>query len=222
MRRAAIAFSFTATLPESRILGYGGDVPGTPVPTIEPSAGEPVVGSNGSTSIDCTLAPVVVTVRATETGGRRLSRACVPGPSGGLPDPDAGRAPRVHGRAFAAVGLTAARTTAGAENNLRAGPARGQRLLYFDGPSRGTLWYPLSRHGVTRFPWYAGLAGLWIIRDEYERLSAFPRSHRSRCRAAGMTPQQLRARTPRPSHRGDSAHQTDPRTMEALRALPRP
>jgi spore coat protein A len=78
------AHRFHRDLPESRIWGYDGTVPG---PTIEADRGQPVT-VEWRNELDGRL-PVVVTIapEATDSGGVPVQ--CVPGLSGGRPDEQA-------------------------------------------------------------------------------------------------------------------------------------
>ncbi len=95
----------------------------------------------------------------------------VPGRSGGLPDPDAAALPgyavvHLHG------GLTYA-TSDGWTENLMA-PGRWALDTYPGDQRAALLWYHDHVMGVTRLSVYAGLAGLWIVRDDPERELALP------------------------------------------------
>ena len=72
---------FHRDLPESRIWGFEGSVPG---PTIEAERGHRV-RVEWINDIEGTL-PIVVTVAPTETGADGVPVQCVPGLSGGVPD----------------------------------------------------------------------------------------------------------------------------------------
>jgi o-aminophenol oxidase len=91
---------------------------------------------------------------------------CLPGLSGGTVNRDAASLPgftvvHLHG------GQTAAPYDGWAENIF----APGQHAVsdYSMGQRAALLWYHDHVMGVTQFTVYAGLAGLWIVRDERER-----------------------------------------------------
>ncbi len=157
---------FHRDLPESAIWGYDGTVPG---PTIEAEAGEPVtvVWRN---DLDGAL-PVVVTTapQAADAGGVPVQ--CVPGLSGGTPDQNAA-ALAGHTVVHLHGGLTPASYDGWAENLC----APGQDAVFHYPMSQraALLWYHDHVMGVTRFGVYAGLAGLWIIRDQRERELGLP------------------------------------------------
>jgi FtsP/CotA-like multicopper oxidase with cupredoxin domain len=60
------------------------------------------------------------------------------------------------------------------------------------------LWYHDHVMGTTKFDVYAGLAGLWIVRDERERELDLPDAVRG---AAADSGPQLRPRRARPAER---------------------
>jgi FtsP/CotA-like multicopper oxidase with cupredoxin domain len=76
------------------------------------------------------------------------------------------------------------------------------------------LWYHDHAMGVTRFTLYAGLAGLWIIRDERERELGLPEG------PPFEVPLLLQDRNFGADSRGrltgELVHKTDPGTMEAF------
>ena len=157
---------FHRDLPESAVWGYGGTVPG---PTIEVEPGEPVtvVWRN---ELDGAL-PVVVTTAPEAADASGLPVQCVPGLSGGTPDRNAAALAgytvvHLHG------GLTPAAYDGWAENLF----APGQHAVFhYPMDQRAALlWYHDHVMGVTRFGVYAGLAGLWIIRDQRERELGLP------------------------------------------------
>jgi o-aminophenol oxidase len=156
---------FHRELPASRVWTYDGHVPG---PTIEVRRGVPleVLWDN---RLEGTL-PVSVTVAPTHaTDGVPVQ--CLPGRSGGEPNAAAGALSgysvvHLHG------GITPASSDGWAENV----DAPGQQTLdtYPNDQRAAMLWYHDHVMGVTRFSVYAGLAGLWIIRDDRERELALP------------------------------------------------
>ena len=157
---------FHRDLPESAIWGYDGTVPG---PTIEAEAGEPVtvVWRN---ELDSAL-PVVVTTapQAADTSGVPVQ--CVPGLSGGTPDQNAA-ALAGHTVVHLHGGLTPASYDGWAEN--LSAPGQDAVFHYPMSQRAALLWYHDHVMGVTRFGVYAGLAGLWIIRDQRERDLGLP------------------------------------------------
>ena len=151
------AHRFHRDLPESAIWGYDGTVPG---PTIEAERGQPVT-VQWRNELDGTL-PVVVTTapRAADTGGVPVQ--CVPGLSGGSPDQNAA-ALAGHTVVHLHGALTPAPYDGWAENLF----APGQHAVFHYPMNQraALLWYHDHVMGVTKFGVYAGLAGLWIIRD---------------------------------------------------------
>ena len=160
------AHRFHRDLPESAIWGYDGTVPG---PTIEAERGQPVV-VQWRNQLDGTL-PVVVTTapEAADTSGVPVQ--CVPGLSGGTPDQNAA-ALAGHAVVHLHGGLTPASYDGWAENLVA--PGQDAVFGYPMGQRAALLWYHDHVMGVTRFGVYAGLAGLWIIRDQRERELGLP------------------------------------------------
>ena len=160
------AHRFHRDLPESAVWGYDGTVPG---PTIEAERGQAVtvVWRN---ELDGTL-PVVVTTAPKAADASGVPVQCVPGLSGGTPDQDAA-ALAGHTVVHLHGGLTPAAYDGWAENLF----APGQHAVfhYPMGQRAALLWYHDHVMGVTRFDVYAGLAGLWIIRDRRERELGLP------------------------------------------------
>src|SRR5207244_1752420 len=96
---------------------------------------------------------------------------CLPGLSGGAPDPAAAALPgftvvHLHG------GLTPAPYDGWAENIFA--PGQDAVAQYPMDQRAALLWYHDHVMGVTRFTVYAGLAGLWIVRDDGERAHVPP------------------------------------------------
>src|SRR6266702_5603420 len=160
------AHRFHRDLPESSIWGYDGMVPG---PTIEAERGQPVT-VQWRNELDGAL-PVVVTTapEATDTSGVPVQ--CVPGLSGGTPDQNAA-ALAGHAVVHLHGGLTPASYDGWAENLVA--PGQDAVFHYPMGQRAALLWYHDHVMGVTRFGVYAGLAGLWIIRDQRERELGLP------------------------------------------------
>jgi FtsP/CotA-like multicopper oxidase with cupredoxin domain len=206
IRMRAGSHRFHRDLPESRIWGYGGDVPG---PTIEAERGQPV-RVEWINEIAGTL-PVAVTVAPSETGPDDIPVQCVPGLSGGDTDPDAAALP-----GFAVVhlhgGLTAAPYDGWAENIFA--PGQHQVSDYSMDQRAAMLWFHDHVMGATRFTVYAGLAGLWIIRDEQERALGLPEG------PPFEVPLLLQDRNFGQDAdgrlTGELVHKTDPGTMEAF------
>ena len=160
------AHRFHRDLPQSRIWGYDGTVPG---PTIEAEHGQPV-SVEWRNELDGRL-PVVVTVapEATDAGGVPVQ--CEPGLSGGAPDEQAA-ALAGHTVVHLHGGLTPASYDGWAENLFA--PGQPSVFHYPMSQRAALLWYHDHVMGVTKFDVYAGLAGLWIVRDERERELGLP------------------------------------------------
>jgi len=197
---------FHRDLPKSRIWGFDGSIPG---PTIEAERGNPV-RVEWINELEGTL-PVAVTVAPTEADAEGVPVQCMPGLSGGVRDADAAALPgftvvHLHG------GLTAASYDGWAENFF----APGQNAVsdYTMDQRAALLWYHDHVMGVTRFTVYAGLAGLWIIRDERERDLGLPEG------APFELPLLLQDRNfgtdAQGRLTGELVHKTDPGTMEAF------
>jgi FtsP/CotA-like multicopper oxidase with cupredoxin domain len=160
------AHRFHRDLPESQIWGYDGTVPG---PTIEAERGQPVT-VEWRNELDGPL-PVIVTIAPAATDADGVPVQCVPGLSGGTPDERA-RALVGHTVVHLHGGLTPASYDGWAENLF----APGQPAVYhYPMDQRGALlWYHDHVMGVTKYDVYAGLAGLWIVRDGRERELGLP------------------------------------------------
>ncbi len=166
VRMRAATHRFHRDLPESRVWGYDGTVPG---PTIEAERGRPVT-VEWRNELDASL-PIIDTVAPAAVGADGVPVQCLPGLSGGAPNEEAGALAgytvvHLHG------GLTPASYDGWAENLF----APGQRAVFhYPMDQRAALlWYHDHAMGVTKFDVYAGLAGLWIIRDERERELELP------------------------------------------------
>ena len=133
-------------------------------------------------ALDCAL-PVVVTTAPEATDASGVPVQCVPGLSGGTPDHNAA-ALAGHTVVHLHGGLTPAASDGWAEN--LSAPGQDAVFHYPMGQRAALLWYHDHVMGVTRFGVYAGLAGLWIIRDQ-RATSACPRGRRSRCRCSFRT-----------------------------------
>ena len=149
---------FHRDLPVSRIWGYDGTVPG---PTIEAERGQPVT-VEWRNELEGPL-PVVVTVAPEATDADGVSVQCAPGLSGGTPDE---RAAALAGHTVVHLhgGLTPASYDGWAENLFAPGqPA----VFHYPMDQRAALlWYHDHVMGITKFDVYAGLAGLWIVRED--------------------------------------------------------
>jgi FtsP/CotA-like multicopper oxidase with cupredoxin domain len=166
VRMRAATHRFHRDLPESRVWGYGGTVPG---PTIEAERRQPVT-VEWRNDLDASL-PVIDTVAPAAVDADGVPVQCLPGLSGGAPNEQAGALAgytvvHLHG------GLTPASYDGWAENLF----APGQHAVFhYPMDQRAALlWYHDHAMGVTKFDVYAGLAGLWIIRDERERELELP------------------------------------------------
>jgi len=157
---------FHRDLPESAIWGYDGTVPG---PTIEAERGQPVT-VEWRNELDRAL-PVVVTTAPGAVDASGVPVQCVPGLSGGTPDPNAA-ALAGHTVVHLHGGLVPAPYDGWAENLFA--PGQDAVFHYPMGQRAALLWYHDHVMGVTRFSVYAGLAGLWIIRDQRERELGLP------------------------------------------------
>jgi FtsP/CotA-like multicopper oxidase with cupredoxin domain len=160
------AHRFHRDLPESAIWGYDGTVPG---PTIEAERGQPVT-VRWRNELAGAL-PVVVTTAPTATETNGMPVQCVPGLSGGTPDHNAA-ALAGHTVVHLHGGLTPASYDGWAENLFA--PGQDAVFHYPMGQRAALLWYHDHVMGVTRFGVYAGLSGLWIIRDQRERELGLP------------------------------------------------
>jgi FtsP/CotA-like multicopper oxidase with cupredoxin domain len=166
VRIRAGVHSFHRDLPTSGIWGFEGTVPG---PTIEAERGRPVTVEwrnelDGAYPVSVTVAP-----QAADADGVPVQ--CVPGLSDGELDRDAA-ALTGHTVVHLHGGLTPASFDGWAENIFAPGqPA----VFHYPMEQRATLlWYHDHVMGTTKFDVYAGLAGLWIVRDQQERELGLP------------------------------------------------
>ena len=157
---------FHRDLPASRIWGFEGSIPG---PTIEAERGQAVTVEwrnqlEGSFPVCDTVAP-----EATDANG--IPVQCLPGLSGGEPNRHAASLTghtvvHLHGA------LTPASYDGWAENIFAPGQTA---VFHYPMDQRAALlWYHDHVMGITKFNVYAGLAGLWIVRDERERQLGLP------------------------------------------------
>jgi FtsP/CotA-like multicopper oxidase with cupredoxin domain len=196
---------FHRELPPSRVWAYDGSLPG---PTIEVRRGVAleVLWEN---RLSGTL-PVVVTV-APDYAVDGVPAQCLPGRSGGRLDPAAGALP-----GFSVVHLHGGMTHASSDGWTENLAAPGQAALdaYPNEQRAAMLWYHDHVMGVTRFNVYAGLAGLWIVRDERERELELPEG------PPYELPLLLTDRNfdtdEDGSLTGDLLHKTDPEVMECF------
>jgi len=157
---------FHRDLPVSKIWGYEGMVPG---PTIEVERGHPVT-VEWRNELEGPL-PLVVTKAPTHADAQGVPVQCVPGLSGGTAD----RNPAAltgHAVVHLHGGLTPAVYDGWAENLLA--PGQSAVFHYPMDQRAALLWYHDHVMGITRFDVYAGLAGLWIVRDQRERELGLP------------------------------------------------
>ena len=157
---------FHRDLPTSSIWGFEGTYPG---PTIEAERGQPVTVEwrnelAGPFPVSDTMAPQ-------PADADDVPVPCLPGLSGGVPDPHAAALTgqtvvHLHG------GLTPASSDGWAENLFAPGqPA----VFHYPMDQRAALlWYHDHVMGITKLDVYAGLAGLWIVRDDRERELGLP------------------------------------------------
>ena len=205
VRVAAAQHRFHSELPPSRVWTYGGHLPG---PTIEVRRGVPVE-VRWENDIEGTLPVTVVRTPSHETDGVPVQ--CLPGRSGGQPDPSAAAL-----RGFSVVHLHGALTHASSDGWTENLATPGQPTLdSYPNDQRGAmLWYHDHVMGVTRFSVYAGLAGLWIIRDDRERELGLPEG------PPYELPLLLTDRNfdtgPHGSLTGELLHKTDPEVMECF------
>jgi FtsP/CotA-like multicopper oxidase with cupredoxin domain len=206
VRMRAASHRFHRDLPASRVWTYEGTIPG---PTIEAERGL-AVRVEWRNELEGTL-PVAVTLAPTETDDRGVPVQCLPGLSGGERDANAASLPgftvvHLHG------GVTAAPYDGWAENVFA--PGQDSVSDYTMDQRPALLWYHDHVMGVTQFTVYAGLAGLWIVRDEHERGLKLPEG------PPFEVPLLLQDRNfgvdGEGRLTGELVHKTDPGTMEAF------
>jgi spore coat protein A len=200
---AATTHRFHRDLPPSRVWTYDGHLPG---PTIEVRRGIPleVQWANRLSGV----LPVVVTV-APEHAADGIPAQCLPGRSGGMPDPAAAALP-----GFSVVHLHDGMTHAGSDAWTEKLAAPGQRTLdrYENDQCAAMLWYHDHVTGATRFNVYAGLAGLWIVRDDRERELGLPEGPPYELPL--LVADRNFDTAPRGGLTGDLLHKTDPEVTE--------
>jgi len=205
IRLEAAEHRFHRDLPPSRVWTYGGSVPG---PTIEVGRGVEVE-VHWENHLTGPL-PVVVTV-APEYAVDGVPAQCLPGRGAGVLDAAAAAL-----SGYAVVHLHGGMTQASSDGWTENIAAPGQAVLdtYPNDQRAAMLWYHDHVMGVTRFNVYAGLAGLWIVRDEVERELGLPEGppyevpllltdRNFDTNAAGNLT-------------GDLVHKTDPEVMECF------
>jgi FtsP/CotA-like multicopper oxidase with cupredoxin domain len=196
---------FHRELPPSRVWTYDGHLPG---PTIEVRRGVPVEVT-WENRIEGTL-PVTV-VRAPAYVADGVPVQCLPGRSGGQPHPSAAAL-----SGFSVVHVHGAVTHAASDGWTENLAAPGQQTVdtYPNDQRAALLWYHDHVMGVTRFSVYAGLAGLWILRDDHERDLDLPEG------PPYELPLLLTDRNfdtdPDGSLTGELVHKTDPEVMECF------
>jgi o-aminophenol oxidase len=166
VRMRAATHRFHRDLPESAVWGYDGLVPG---PTIEAQRGEPVT-VEWRNEIEGPL-PLAVTVAPEARDAAGVPVQCMPGLSGGALDE---RAAALSGHTVVHLhgALTPAAYDGWAENLFA--PGQNAVFHYPMDQRAALLWYHDHVMGVTKFDVYAGLAGMWIIRDEREHELGLP------------------------------------------------
>ena len=157
---------FHRDLPESTVWGFDGTVPG---PTIEAERGQPV-SVEWRNELEGAF-PVLDVVAPAATDADGVSVQCVPGLSAGKSSRHAAgltgqTVVHLHG------GLTPASFDGWAENLFA--PGQKAEFQYPMSQRAALLWYHDHVMGVTKLDVYAGLAGLWIVRDDRERELALP------------------------------------------------
>src|SRR5467141_502706 len=166
VRMRAATHQFHRDLPSSSIWGFEGTVPG---PTIETERGQPVTIEwrnelQGPFPVVDTMAP-----RPTDANGVPVQ--CLPGLSDGKPGRDAAgltghTVVHLHGA------LTPASYDGWAENLFA--PGQTAVFHYPMNQRAALLWYHDHVMGITKLDVYAGLAGLWTVRDDRERDLGLP------------------------------------------------
>jgi FtsP/CotA-like multicopper oxidase with cupredoxin domain len=200
---------FHRDLPPSSIWGFEGMAPG---PTIEAERGQPVAVEwrnelNGSFPVSVTVAP-----EATDADGVPVQ--CVPGLSGGTLDANAlalagQTVVHLHG------GLTPAVYDGWAENLFA--PGQTAVFQYPMDQRAALLWYHDHVMGITKLDVYAGLAGLWIVRDDRERELELPEG--PPFEVPLLIQDRNFDRDEQGQLTGRLVHKTDPEVMEAFAPL---
>jgi spore coat protein A len=165
VRLETVTHSFHRDLGASRVWAYDGHLPG---PTIEVDRGTDVE-VQWENRLSGSL-PVLVT-RAPIHAADGVPVQCLPGRSGGALDPNAAAL-----TGYAVVHLHGALTQATSDGWTENLIAPGQQALdsYQNDQRAALLWYHDHVMGITRFNIFAGLAGLWLVRDARERELQLP------------------------------------------------
>src|SRR3954453_396858 len=206
VRMRAATHQFHRDLPSSSIWGFEGTVPG---PTIETERGRPVT-IEWRNELQGPF-PVVDTIEPRPTDANGVPVQCFPDLSGGEPNRHAAgltgnTVVHLHG------GLTPASSDGWAENLFA--PGQPAVFHYPMNQRAALLWYHDHVMGITKLDVYAGLAGLWIVRDKRERDLELPEG------PPFEVPLLIQDRNfdldeqGRPS--GRLVHKTDPEVMEAF------
>jgi len=157
---------FHRDLPVSDIWGFEGTVPG---PTIEAERGQPVT-VDWRNELEGPF-PVTDTVAPTAADADGVPAQCLPGLSGGEPNRQTA-ALTGHTVVHLHGGLTPAVFDGWAENLFA--PGQDAEFHYPMNQRAAQLWYHDHVMGITKLDVYAGLAGLWIVRDDRERELGLP------------------------------------------------
>lgn len=156
-----------ADLPPTDVWTYDGQLPG---PTIEVQRGQPV-HVEWANDLDGALPVTVVQAPDSSPTAPSSIPQNEPGPSGGqildaVEHVPAWNVVHLHG------GRTAADYDGWTENAVLSGQVA--TTVYGNDQRATLLWYHDHAMGITRFNVVAGLAGLWIIRDEEEAALGLP------------------------------------------------
>jgi o-aminophenol oxidase len=206
IRLQAAEHRFHSRLPPSPVWTYDGHVPG-PMIDVDRGVRLEMVWDN---RLDGTL-PVTVVRAPAFAGEDGVPVQCVAGRGGAKPNGAADVLPgyavvHLHG------GLTSAPSDGWAENLVA--PGQQALNLYENDQRAALLWFHDHVMGVTRFNVYAGLAGLYVIRDDRERALKLPEG------PPYELPLFLADRNFDTDAAGDLSgrllHKTDPEVMEAF------
>jgi FtsP/CotA-like multicopper oxidase with cupredoxin domain len=161
MRICAARVRLHTQLPPSEVWTYGGELPG---PTIEVRRGQRlnVVWTN-DLPVDTSYPVVAVTAPDGTQNDSGLSERMANELLATLP---AWAVTHLHG------GRTAAQSDGWTENCILSG--QSSTMSYSNDQRATTLWYHDHAMGITRLNVYAGLAGLYVIRDDEEDALGLP------------------------------------------------